>query len=196
VVRPLDRGLSLGRSGSSTGATDRPTGCRGHIKVSNELSNYCGADRQPPLDDPGSFGAPSLAIDDHLRCFTPKRSLVRTHYRPRRSQSTALPLRPWRETASTAADIQAGMQVAAALVLGTVDEVSEQRFNAVHDGGNGWRVPRVLCAANRHVHRSRVCDAPVRADRPERRPAQPPVAPAFMRTSIWRRIGLRYPQRD
>jgi hypothetical protein len=42
--------------------------------VSNELSNYCGADRHPPLDDPGSFGAPSLAIDDHLTCFTPKQS--------------------------------------------------------------------------------------------------------------------------
>jgi hypothetical protein len=53
--------------------------------VSNELSNYCGADRQPPLDDPGSFGAPSLAIDDHLTCFTPKRSLVRTQYRPPQS---------------------------------------------------------------------------------------------------------------
>jgi hypothetical protein len=50
--------------------------------VSNELSNYCGADRHPPLDDPGSFGAPSLAIHDHLTCFTPKRSLVRTQYRP------------------------------------------------------------------------------------------------------------------
>jgi hypothetical protein len=42
--------------------------------VSNELSNYCGADRHPPPDYPGSFGAPSLAIDDHLTCFTPKKS--------------------------------------------------------------------------------------------------------------------------
>ena len=49
--------------------------------MSNELSNDGGADRQPPLDDPGSFGAPSRAIDDHLTCFTPKRSLVRA--RPR-----------------------------------------------------------------------------------------------------------------
>jgi hypothetical protein len=30
--------------------------------VSSELSNNCGADRQPPLDDPGSFGAPGVAI--------------------------------------------------------------------------------------------------------------------------------------
>jgi hypothetical protein len=45
--------------------------------VSNELSNNRGADQQPPLDDPGSFGAPGLAIGDHLTCFTPKRSLVR-----------------------------------------------------------------------------------------------------------------------
>jgi hypothetical protein len=50
--------------------------------VSNELSNYCGADRQPRLDDPGSFRAPGLGINDHLACFTPKRSLVRTQYRP------------------------------------------------------------------------------------------------------------------
>jgi hypothetical protein len=50
--------------------------------VSNELSNYCGANRQPRLDDPGSFGAPGIGIDAHLACFTPKRSLVRTQYRP------------------------------------------------------------------------------------------------------------------
>jgi hypothetical protein len=47
-------------------------------KVSNELSNYCGANRQPRLDDLGSFGAPRILIDAHLACFTPKRSLVRT----------------------------------------------------------------------------------------------------------------------
>jgi hypothetical protein len=50
--------------------------------VSNELSNYRGANGQPLLDDPGSFGAPGIRIDDHLACFTPKRSLVRTQYRP------------------------------------------------------------------------------------------------------------------
>jgi hypothetical protein len=54
---------------------DKPrTGCRGHVKVSNELSNYCGANRQPRLDDPGTFGASGIGIDDHLACFTPKRS--------------------------------------------------------------------------------------------------------------------------
>lgn len=42
--------------------------------MSNELSNYCGADPQPPLDDPGRFGAPGIGIDDHLACFTPKQS--------------------------------------------------------------------------------------------------------------------------
>jgi len=41
------------------------------------------------------------------------------------------------------------------------DEVSEQRFHAVDDGGNRWRVPGVLRAANRHVHRRRVGDGPV-----------------------------------
>jgi hypothetical protein len=43
--------------------------------VSNELSNYRDADRQPRLDDPGSFRAPAIGIDAHLGCFTPKRSL-------------------------------------------------------------------------------------------------------------------------
>jgi hypothetical protein len=42
--------------------------------VSNELSNYCCANGQSRLDDPGSFGAPGLWIDDHLACFTPKKS--------------------------------------------------------------------------------------------------------------------------
>ena len=50
--------------------------------MSNELSNYRGANRQPRLDDPGSIGATGMEIDDHLACFTPKRSLVRTQYRP------------------------------------------------------------------------------------------------------------------
>jgi hypothetical protein len=50
--------------------------------VSNELSNYGSANRQPHLDDPGSFGAPGIWIDAHPACFTPKRSLVRTQYRP------------------------------------------------------------------------------------------------------------------
>jgi hypothetical protein len=40
--------------------------------VSNELSNYRGANRQPRLDDPGSFGTPGICIDAHLACFTPK----------------------------------------------------------------------------------------------------------------------------
>ena len=43
--------------------------------MSNELSNYCSANRQPHLDDPGSFGAPGIGIADRLACFTPKRSL-------------------------------------------------------------------------------------------------------------------------
>jgi hypothetical protein len=34
--------------------------------VSNELSNDCGANRQPRLDNPGSIGAPAMEIDDHL----------------------------------------------------------------------------------------------------------------------------------
>jgi hypothetical protein len=51
---------------------------RGRAKVSNELSNYRGANRQPRLDDPGSFGAAALGIDDHPACFTPKRSQPRT----------------------------------------------------------------------------------------------------------------------
>jgi hypothetical protein len=42
--------------------------------VSNELSDYCGTNRQPRLDDPRSFGAPGIGIDDHLACFTPKQS--------------------------------------------------------------------------------------------------------------------------
>jgi hypothetical protein len=43
--------------------------------VSNELSNYCGANRQLRLDDPGSIGAPAMEIDDHLAC-----SHERGHY--------------------------------------------------------------------------------------------------------------------
>jgi hypothetical protein len=43
--------------------------------VSNELSNYCYANRQPRLDDPRSIRAPAKEIDDHLACFTRKRSL-------------------------------------------------------------------------------------------------------------------------
>jgi hypothetical protein len=70
---------SLGRSGQVA------------PKVSNELSNYCGADRQPPLDDPGSFGAPGIWIDARLACFTPKRSLVRTQYRPPSESHVSLP---------------------------------------------------------------------------------------------------------
>jgi hypothetical protein len=50
--------------------------------VSNELSNYRGANLQPLLDSPGSIGAPAMEIDGHLACFTPKRSLIRTQYRP------------------------------------------------------------------------------------------------------------------
>jgi hypothetical protein len=55
-------------------------GCQGRAKVSNELSNYRGAGNR--LDNPGSFRAPGIGIDAHLGCFTPKRSLVRTQYRP------------------------------------------------------------------------------------------------------------------
>jgi hypothetical protein len=59
-------------------------------KVSNELSNYCGANRQPRLDDPGSFGAPGTLIDDHLACFTPKRSRAAdVHPRPVVGQVTS-----------------------------------------------------------------------------------------------------------
>jgi hypothetical protein len=53
-------------------ASETRTECRGRAKVSNELSNYCGADRQPRMDDPGSLRAPGLGIADHLACFTPK----------------------------------------------------------------------------------------------------------------------------
>jgi hypothetical protein len=71
-------------SGSETAAlaSETRTKCRGRARVSNELSNYRGANLKPRLDDPGSFGAPGIGIDDHLACFTPKRSLVRTQYRP------------------------------------------------------------------------------------------------------------------
>src|SRR5687767_11728364 len=41
-------------------------GCPGRAKVSNELSNYCGGNGQPRLDDPGSIGAPGIYIDAHL----------------------------------------------------------------------------------------------------------------------------------
>lgn len=41
-----------------------------------------------------------------------------------------------------------------------LEEVSEQRFHTINDGGDGRRVPGVFCAANRHVHRSRVGDHP------------------------------------
>ena len=58
--------------------------------MSNELSNYRGANRYPRLDDPGSFGAPGMEIDDHVACFTPKRSLVRTQYRPPKSAPDSL----------------------------------------------------------------------------------------------------------
>jgi hypothetical protein len=63
-------------------AGETRTRCQGRAKVSNELSNYRGANRQPRLDNPGSFRAPGIGIDAHLGCFTPKRSLVRTQYRP------------------------------------------------------------------------------------------------------------------
>jgi hypothetical protein len=54
--------------------------------------NCCGADRQPRLDDPGSFGAPGIGIDDRLACFTPTRSQVRTRYGPPiRPNATATP---------------------------------------------------------------------------------------------------------
>ena len=42
--------------------------------MSNELSNYRGANRYPRLDDPGSIGGPGMEIDDHVACFTPKKS--------------------------------------------------------------------------------------------------------------------------
>jgi hypothetical protein len=44
--------------------------CRG-----NELSNNCGAGRQSPLNDPGRFSTPGLAIDDHLTYLRTKRSV-------------------------------------------------------------------------------------------------------------------------
>ena len=71
-------------SGSETPAIASETseGCRGRAKVSNELSNYCGGNGRPRLDDPGSFGAPGICIGAYRACFTPKRSLVRTQYRP------------------------------------------------------------------------------------------------------------------
>jgi hypothetical protein len=42
--------------------------CRGRAKGSNELSNNCGAGRQSPLNDPGRFSTPGLAIDGAFRC--------------------------------------------------------------------------------------------------------------------------------
>jgi hypothetical protein len=52
-----------------------------------------------------------------------------------------------------------------------LDEVSEQRFHAVDDGGDGWCVPCVVRPANRHIHRGGVGDGTVRADRPSSDPA-------------------------
>lgn len=43
--------------------------------MSNEPSNYRGANRQSRLDDRGIISTPAREIDDHLACFTPKRSL-------------------------------------------------------------------------------------------------------------------------
>jgi hypothetical protein len=62
---------------------------RGRAKVSNELSNYRGANRQPCLDDPGSFGAAALGIDDHPACFT-----TRGHSRGPVGQMRPLPVCP------------------------------------------------------------------------------------------------------
>ena len=55
--------------------------------MSNELSNYRGANRQPSLDDPGSFRAPCPVIDAHLGCFTPKPSAAGVTIGWRRSHS-------------------------------------------------------------------------------------------------------------
>lgn len=81
TVRPFSQSsayivwLSVRRAsvGVETPAIAR-TRCRGGANVSNELSNYGSAKRQPPLDDPGSFGAPGTGFDDHLACLTPKQS--------------------------------------------------------------------------------------------------------------------------
>ena len=68
-TRPL-RGSELQR------LSETRTGCRGRAKVSSELSNNCDADRQPPLDDPGSFGAPGVAIKSNSsRAPGPSRAL-------------------------------------------------------------------------------------------------------------------------
>jgi hypothetical protein len=79
AVKPCTQQAASG-VGNSGGYQRDVDGCRGCAKVSNELSNYRGADQQPPLDDPGSFGAAGIGIDARLACFTPKRSLVRTQF--------------------------------------------------------------------------------------------------------------------
>jgi hypothetical protein len=66
LTLPAGRPPLVSGIGTPATASETRTGCRGRTKVSNELSNYCGADRQPRLEDRGSFGAPGIGIDDHL----------------------------------------------------------------------------------------------------------------------------------
>jgi hypothetical protein len=65
----------------------------GRAKVSNELSNYCSANRQPHLDDAGSFGAPGIGIADRLACFGMKRSTARSQLWSRSLRSPLFPTR-------------------------------------------------------------------------------------------------------
>ena len=67
-MRHLVSGSELQRLPARLGPTDEVA-----PKVSNELSNYCGANRYPRLDDPGSFRAPGIGIDA-APCFGTKRS--------------------------------------------------------------------------------------------------------------------------
>ena len=74
MLNSSGRGCGIGGSTSDSSASETRTGCRRCTTVSNEVSNYCGANRQPrlyhPVPAPGVMG-----IDAHLACFTRKRSL-------------------------------------------------------------------------------------------------------------------------
>jgi hypothetical protein len=56
-------------------AGDSDRGAKAAPDVSNELGNYCCADRQLPLDYLWTFDAPAPGSAPRVRAFTRKRSL-------------------------------------------------------------------------------------------------------------------------
>jgi hypothetical protein len=101
--------------------------------MSNELSNYCDADRQAPLDNLGRFGAPGIGIDDHLACFTPKRSLVRTQYRP--------PLKPLSERGFDCASDRRPAVSNAGLTPAEADDMFRAMHEPANASGSAYHVP-------------------------------------------------------